>query len=219
MIENAVNNCRYCQVSKNMKDYLKNNKPKFSLLLVCVFFISNILTTLNQDLYQLVLLFPQDIKNISTWYKLLTYPFYTGGLLKWFYSGIIIILSGYIIELRLSKVKLVALIALSSIIGGLIFSTINISDPLNIPIASPVMIIWGLSSCAFMLILRNIKSSNLFEKIVAALFVISLLSIESFDYGFVLGQICVIIFGLLFGLVFGESKSIANIELTNTLSD
>jgi len=189
-----------------MKDYLINNKPRISLLLVGIFFISNLLTLLFDGLYNVILLFPQDIKSVWKWYKLLTYPFYVCGLSRWFYNGIAIVIAGYIIEQRLSAIKVIALIALSSVIGGIIFSIVNIDDPINRPIASLSMIAWGLYSCAFILVVKKIRSSILFEKIVAGLFIVSLLSMSSEDYGFHLGQIGVIIFGLIFGFIFDEGK-------------
>lgn len=196
-----------------IKNYLINNRPGISLLLVKIFFMSTLLTFLIEELHQTILLYPQDIKNIWTWYKLLTYPFYVNGLLNWLYDGIAIIIAGYIIEHRVSKRKVIALIVLSSIIGGLIYSIINVNDPLNSPIGSPTMIAWGLLSCAFILIIKKIRSSILFEKIVAGLFIVSLLSIEVIDYGLLAGQIAVIIFGILYGLIFDEKKTTTNISL------
>lgn len=187
-----------------IKNYLKNNRPIIALSIVYVFFLTNILTLLSDEIYNAVVLFPQDIKNILTWYKLVTYPFYTNGLVRWLHNGLVIVIAGYIVEQRLSRKKVIVFFALTSIIGGLIYSIINVDDPLNRPIASPVMISWGLFSCAFILILKRIKSSLLFEKIVFGLFIISLLFIDFIDFGFFAGRLSVIIFGMLYGLIFDE---------------
>lgn len=203
-----------------MKDYLKNKKPRISLFLVSILFISNILTFFSDGLYQTIILFPKDIQNVSTWYKLLTYPLYVGGLIKWIHSGIVIIIAGYIIEHRLSKAKVISLIVLSSIIGGLIFSSIKVNDPLNTPIASPTMITWGMSTCAFILIVKKIKTSMLFEKLLVGCFIFSLLTIEFIDNGFLIGQIGVMIFGLLYGLIFDKGEpQITRGSLQNLLAD
>ncbi len=187
--------------------YINNNTPFVSLLIVGLLFISNGLTLLFEGLSDEFLLFPQDIKQVGKWYKLLTYPFYVGGLAQWLHSAIVILMSGYVLERRLTKEKVIGLMALSSITGGLIFSLIKVNTlALNVPIASPTMITWGVSSCAFVLVIKQIKASTLLDKIVAGLYLVSLLSMDFIDLGFAMGQVAVILLGLAYGLAFGRIK-------------
>lgn len=119
-------------------------------------------------------------------------------------------MAGYIVEKRLAKMKVVVLILLTTIIGGLIYCLFNLYGPLNRSIASPVMMTWGLASCALTLVLKEFKTTILLEKISAILFILSLLSIQYFDDGFFIGQLGAIIFGLIYGLVLGKPKTALN---------
>ncbi len=175
-----------------MKTYLKNNRPKISLILITVLFFSNILTLFIPKLSEIVLLYPSNLFEPLNWYRLITYPLYVGGLLTWVYNALVILLTGFIIENRLKKPDLIGLITLSSIIGGLIFMIINHGESYDIPIATPTMISWGYWSASIIIGLRFWRTLNLFEKIVIILCFLSVFSIGNENFGFLLGQLTVI---------------------------
>ena len=176
-----------------MKDYLIKQRPGISLILISIFFASNIITLIFDVTQKYILLFPNlELIEPWNWYRLITYPLYIGGLITWFHNTLVIVLTGYIIENRLNKQNIIGLILLSSIIGGLIYVLFN-RDNLLVPIASPVMITWGYWSAAIVIGLNYWKSLILFEKIVLALCLLSILSIWNDNIGFFLGQIIVIL--------------------------
>jgi membrane associated rhomboid family serine protease len=179
-----------------MKTYLKSNLPKISIFLITIFFISNILTLTVPKLSEIVLLYPSNLHEPLSWYRLITYPLYVGGLLAWIHNSLIIVLTGFIIENKLKTKNLISLILFSSIIGGLIFIIVNQGDTYNTPIASPTMISWGYWSATIIIGLRFWRTLNLFEKIVMILCFLSVLSIIGMwhrDFGFFIGQLSVII--------------------------
>jgi membrane associated rhomboid family serine protease len=176
-----------------MKDYLVKQRPRISLILILILFVSNIITLIFYDTQKYILLFPSlDILEPWNWYRLITYPLYVGGLITWLHNSLVIVLTGYIIENRLKKQNIIGLILLSSIIGGLIYIILNHDNPL-IPIASPAMITWGYWAAAIVIGLNYWKSLILFEKIVLILCLLSILSIWNDNFVFLLGQIIVIV--------------------------
>jgi membrane associated rhomboid family serine protease len=175
-----------------MKTYLKNNRPRISLILITIFFVSNILTLLIPRVSDIFLLYPSNLAEPLNWYRLITYPLYVGGLLTWFHNSLIIILTGFIIENKVQKQYLIGLIILSSIIGGLIFIIFNQGETYNIPIATPTMISWGYWSATIIIGLKYWRTLNLFEKIVMILCFLSILNIWNDNFGFLLGQLSVI---------------------------
>ncbi|MGV8091395.1 MAG: rhomboid family intramembrane serine protease [Mangrovibacterium sp.] len=176
-----------------MKTYLKSNRPEISLILIMVLFLSNILTLFIPKLSEIVLLYPSNLFELLNWYRLITYPLYVGGLLTWIYNSLVILFIGFIIENKLKKQDLIGLIILSSIIGGLIFMIINHGKSYDIPIATPTMISWGYWSASIIIGLRFWRTLNLFEKIVIILCFLSVISIENENFGFLLGQLTVIL--------------------------
>jgi membrane associated rhomboid family serine protease len=176
-----------------MKNYLLENRPRISLILIIVLFVSNILTLVISQLYNIVLLFPSNLSEPWNWYKLITYPLYVGGLKTWFLNSLVIILTGYIIESRVKKADMIGLILISSIIGGLFFILLNQSNEFNAPIATPTMISWGYWTAAIVIGLKYFKSLNLFEKIVLFLCFLSIFSLWNDNFGFLIGQIGVIV--------------------------
>ena len=176
-----------------MKNYLIKQRPRISLILILILFVSNIITLTFYDTQKYILLFPSlDLFEPWNWYRLITYPLYVGGLIAWFHNSLVIVLTGYIIENRLKKQKIIVLIFLSSIIGGLIYVLLNRDNPL-VPIASPTMITWGYWAAAIVIGLNHWKSLILFEKIVLALCLLSILSVWNDNIGFFSGQIIVIL--------------------------
>ena len=105
---------------------------------------------------------------------------------------------------------------LSSIAGGLAYSIIHLNTLIEeqSAVASPGAISWGLISCAFILVIKQFRSSTLFEKIVAGLFIliaaytITIFSISGdyIDYGHVAVIIASIIIGGIFGIVFEDRE-------------
>jgi membrane associated rhomboid family serine protease len=176
-----------------MKTYIKSNKPKISLILISVLFISAILTLFIPKLDDVILLYPSNLYEPWNWYRFITYPLHVGGLLAWVHNSLIIVLTGFIIENKLKKQDLIGMILLSSIIGGLVFVIINFGDTYNTPIATPSMISWGYWSATIVIGLKYWRTLNLFEKIVMILCFLSILSIWNDNFGFLLGQLSVII--------------------------
>ncbi|MDB5191134.1 MAG: putative Membrane protein [Segetibacter sp.] len=202
--------------NKEVSDYLVKNKPGVSLYLTGVLFITNIITLITTHLDAYILLYPQDITNVLLWYKLVTYPLFVGGFFAWFQSALVIVSAGYFIEPKFERKKVLLLIALSSVIGGLAYAMANLDDPFNQPIASPTMITWGLSACAVTLILKRIKTAPLMEKIIAGLFLLSFFNLNPSDTGYFLGQVSVIVVGLLFGLFLEEKLTrVSDISFLN----
>ena len=175
-----------------MKIYLKSNRPKISLILITVFFVSNILTLLIPRLSDIFLLYPSNLSEPFNWYRLITYPLYVGGLLTWFHNSLVIFLTGFIIENKVQKQDLIGLIVLSSIIGGLVFIIFNQGETYNSPIATPTMISWGYWSATIIIGLKYWRTLNLIEKIVMILCFLSILSVWNDNFGFLLGQLSVI---------------------------
>ena len=120
-----------------MKTYLKENKPKIALILVLILFLSNILTLLIPGATELIILYPTNISEPWNWYRLLTYSLYVGGLWTWLHNSLVIVLTGYVVESKLSKGEILILVLLSSIIGGLMFMIFNQNQSLNLPVANP----------------------------------------------------------------------------------
>ncbi len=184
-----------------MKDYLIRLRPRISLILILILFVSNIITLVFYDTQKYILLFPSlDLFEPWNWYRLITYPLYVGGLIAWFHNSLVIVLTGYIIENRLKKQNIIGLILLSSIIGGLIYVLFNRDNPL-MPIASPAMITWGYWAASIVIGLNYWKSLNLFEKIVLILCFLSILSIWNDNIGFLFGQVIVIIVIMILTLI------------------
>jgi len=176
-----------------MKTYLKSNLPKISLILITIFFISNILTLLTPRFSEIILLYPSNLFEPLNWYRFITYPLYVGGLLSWIHNSLVIFLTVLIIEKKIRKQYLTGLIILSSIMGGLIFIIINQGGAYNKPIAAPTMISWGYWSATIVIGLKYWRTLNLFEKIVMILCFISILSIWNENFGFFMGQLSVIL--------------------------
>ncbi len=176
-----------------MKTYLKTNRPKISLILISILFISNILFSLIPELREMALLYPSNLSEPLNWYRLITYPLYVGGLSTWIQNSLVIILTGFIIENKVKKKDLIGLILLSTIIGGLVCIIFNQGEEYNIPIATPTMITWGYWSATIIIGLKYWRTLNLFEKIVMILCFLSISSIGNDNIGFLLGQVSVII--------------------------
>lgn len=175
-----------------MKTYLKSNQPKISLILITIFFVSNILTFLIPSIRDIFLLYPSNLPEPLNWYRLITYPLYVGGSLTWFHNSMIIILTGFIIENKVKKQDLIGLIILSSVIGGLIYIILNQGEVYNRPIATPSMISWGYWSATIIIGLKYWRTLNVFEKLVMILCFLSIWSIGSENTGFLFGQLSVI---------------------------
>ncbi len=176
-----------------MKEYLKTHNPRVTLILIGLLFISNILVLFIPSLRQAVLLYPSNLNEPMNWYRFITYPLYVGGLLSWFHNAVVLYFTGLIFEVRLTKRPTILIIFISVLIGGLVAIILNQGDPINRPIASPSMISWGYWSTAIVTGIFYWKSTNLLEKIILGLCIVSLLSINNPDHGFLIGQIVVIV--------------------------
>jgi membrane associated rhomboid family serine protease len=184
-----------------MKDYLIRQRPRISIILISLLFVSNIITLVFYDTQKYILLFPSlDLLEPLNWYRLITYPLFVGGLIAWFHNSLIIVLTGYVIENRLKKQNIIGLILLSSIIGGLTYISFNHDNPLT-PIASPAMITWGYWAASIVIGLNYWKSLNHFEKVVLILCFMSILSIWNDNNGFLYGQVLVIIVIMILTLI------------------
>ena len=176
-----------------MNNYLKENFPKATFILVLLLFIANQTTHAFPALGKYLLLFPSDLKDPLNWYRLLTYALFVFGIKNWLYISIPVILIGFIIEHRVKPYFVPGLIVLSAIVGGLMFAISSQGDPDNIPLGSPTMISWGYWAAAIVVGLKNLKNLNLFEKIVISLLFISVLSLWPRDLSLFFGEITVVI--------------------------
>jgi membrane associated rhomboid family serine protease len=176
-----------------MKTYLKNNLPKISISLVIITFVTNILTLTVPKFGEFVLLYSSNLSEPLNWYRLFTYPLYVGGLLNWVHNSLVIILTGFILENKITRKYLIGLMLISSFVGGLTFIILNQNDGYDLPIAAPTMISWGYWSATIIIGLKYWKTLNLFERIVLILCLLSIFSIANDNVGFFIGQICVII--------------------------
>lgn len=174
-----------------MRTYLKNNLPKFSLILIIIFFVTNLLTLLFPRLSSIFLLYTSNLSEPLNWYRFFTYPLYVGGMINWIHNSLVIFLTGFIIENKLKRKGLIILILLSSFIGGFSFIILNQND--NLSMATPTMISWGYWSATIVLGFKFWKAFNLFEKVIVVLCLMSIFSIWNDNLGFLIGQILVII--------------------------
>jgi len=184
-----------------MKEYLITNRPKISLLMILILFVSAFLTLIFNKMDGFIMLYPSNLSEPLNWYRLLTYPLAVGGLIIWFKTSIVFVLTGYIIEHRVKKFDMLGMIILSSIIGGLFFIILNQNNELNIPIASPVMISWGYWAAAIVIGVKRWRSLNLFEKVIIILCGLSILSIWNDNLGFLIGQLMVIVIVFLIAIL------------------
>ena len=175
------------------KKIRENNLPKISMALVGTFLISSILTLAIPKFGDCVLLYPSNLREPLSWYRLLTYPFYVGGLIPWFHNALVILLTGYIIEKRISRKDLIGLIILSCLIGGFLYILLNQGDIYDTPMASPTMISWGYWSAAIVIGLKIWKNLSKAEKVIMLLCVASMLSAWDENLGFFIGQLSVIL--------------------------
>ncbi|RIJ46265.1 rhomboid family intramembrane serine protease [Maribellus luteus] len=181
-----------------MKAYIKSNWPKLSVVLVGLFFITGILSLTIPAFGKMVLLYSSNLAEPLNWYRLLTYPLYGGGLLNWAHNALVMVLTGFILENRISKKEILAIIVLSAITGGLLFIFLNQNAGYDLTVASPVMISWGYCSATIVIGLKCWGRLNVFEKVVVIMCLASLLSVWNDNIGFLVGQISVItIIGLV----------------------
>ncbi len=176
-----------------MKDYLLTKRPRITIYLILILFVSNIITLISSRIGAFVMLYPSNLGEPWDWYKLVTYPLYVGGLATWFLNSLAMLCYGYITENRIKKKDLVGLILISSIVGGMFFMIFNQTNEFNVPIASPSMIAWGYWAATIVIGIRYWKSLNLFEKIVLGLGFLSILNIWNDNLGFLFSQVIVII--------------------------
>jgi|GEM_PF-1899772 len=184
-----------------MKDYLLTKRPRITIYLILILFVSNIITLIFSQIGALVMLYPSNLGEPCNWYRLVTYPLYVGGLLTWFLNSLALVYYGYIIENRLKRADLVGLILISSIVGGLFFMIFNQNSEFNSPIASPSMIAWGYWAATIIIGIRYWKSLNLFEKIILGFGFLSILSIWNDNLGFLFSQIIVIILIMILTII------------------
>jgi len=101
-----------------MKDYLLTKRPRITIYLILILFVSNIITLISSQIGALVMLYPSNLGEPWNWYRLITYPLYVGGLVTWFLNSLVMLCYGYIIENRIKRTDLIGLILISGIIGG-----------------------------------------------------------------------------------------------------
>lgn len=183
-----------------MKDYLLNKRPRVSIVLVFILLISSILTTIFSQFYDILLLFPSNLNEPWNWYRLFTYPLYCNGLKTWLLNSIPIIAAGYIIESRVKRNEIIGVILISNVMGGLFYIILSQNDELNTPLASPIMISWGYWAAAEVIGIKNVRSLNLFERIVLVLCFVNIFSLWSNNLSFLMGQISSIVTIALFTL-------------------
>ena len=180
-----------------MKEYLREHRPDFAVLMVIVFLLFTILTLMFPLLGKVVLLEPSNLYDPLSWYKLLTYPLYGTGLVTWINHSIILVLIGFIIEKKVKRLDLIGLVIMSTIVGGFLYIVFNQDGP-NVGIASPVMISWGYLGVGIVIGLKDWQYLNLFEKILVILFCLSVPSIYNDNLGFLLGQLTVLTACIIF---------------------
>lgn len=176
-----------------MKQYLIASRPKMTIWFTLIILFTSILFLFIQPLNQIAILNPSDLREPLHWYKLITYPFASAGLLNWIINALALILMGYIIENRFPRKDVLTIMILSSVLGGLIFILFNQNDVYDRGIASPTMISWGYWATTIIIGLKFWKKLNIFEKIIMILCLLSLSSLFFQNLGFLFGKIAVIV--------------------------
>lgn len=100
-------------------------KPIFTIKLITLFLISTILIRtigilFETEISNYLVLYPSNVSQPLNWYKFLTYPLDSIGLIGWFKIALIILPAGYIIEKRTAKKNLITITLISIVLGGLI---------------------------------------------------------------------------------------------------
>ncbi len=188
-----------------MKKYLLENRPKFTITLILILFLSTIITFLLPGINNLIFLRTDNLTQAFNWYRFLTYPLITGGILNWLHNSLVLILTGYIFENRTIRKQMISICLISTLVGGLVFVLSN-HNTIQILIG-PSMISWGYLAATIVCGFKNWKTLNLFEKIIFILSMISLLSvIAPDDIGIIFGQIAVVISVIIFAFGFKTFK-------------
>jgi membrane associated rhomboid family serine protease len=182
-------------------NYLTASRPKFTLWLIAIVLIINIISMLISSINELLILYPSNLNQPLNWYRLITYPFAGVGLLNWLINSIVLILTGFIIESRFKKIDLIAIIIIASIIGGLSYIIFNQNDMYNRGIAGPTMISWGYWAATIVIGIKSWKELKLLEKIVLILCFLGIVSLSFDNFGFLLGQIILIFSILVYTLI------------------
>ncbi len=171
-----------------MKEYLITERPRITIYLILILFVSNFITLIFAQIRRLVMLYPSNLGEPCNWYKIITYPLYVGGLFIWFLNSLALLCYGYVIENRIKRNDIFGLILISSIVGGLFFMIFNQNNKLDVPIASPSMIACGYWAATIVIGLKFWKSLNLIEKIILRLAFLSILIIWNDNLEFLFSQ-------------------------------
>jgi membrane associated rhomboid family serine protease len=182
-----------------MKQYLIENRPRFTITLVLILLISGILTTFLPWISNLIILNTNNLTQPSNWYRFFTYPLIVGGLFNWLWNSIVLLLTGYVFENRTTKGYMIAICLISTFIGGMIYSIFN--QGTLIGLIGPSIISWGYISAIIVCGLKFWKTLNVYEKVILILSMISLLSIIAPEnIGIILSQIIVVTFVAILAL-------------------
>ena len=89
-----------------MKEYLITKRPRITIYLILILFVTNFITLIFSQIGELVMLYPSNLGEPWNWYRLITYPLYVGGLIAWFLNSLPILCYGYVIENRIKRLNL-----------------------------------------------------------------------------------------------------------------
>jgi membrane associated rhomboid family serine protease len=172
-------------------------KSSITLILIIILIISGIISSLFPSISKYMCLYPSNLNEPRNWYRLITYSFYLEPINTWFVHSFSILLFAYFIEIKLKKVEMLALIMLSSIIGGLFFMIFNQNIFFAFPIGSPSMIEYGYWSASLVIGIKYWKTYTIFEKIVLIYILLCVVNIYNSNPGIFAGHIFVTVIILI----------------------
>jgi membrane associated rhomboid family serine protease len=158
-----------------MKDYLIKNRPKVTIYLVLILFLSNLIIQKFCQLTCYIALYPTNLTEPSNYYRLLIYPLFHGGLKLWLLESIGLILFGYMIENKLTRIDIISLILFSTLGGGVFYMLFNQNIENDTPLLGTALIIWGYWASAIVIGFKYHKYLNEFEKLIMIVCIIGIL--------------------------------------------
>jgi membrane associated rhomboid family serine protease len=166
-------------MKENIKSYLIENRPRTIINIVCLFFLTTLLVivlniTGHENIANYLYLYTSNVFEPRNYYRLVTSACFSGSLITWFFVSIALILSGFIIEQRTTKKRIIQLTIFSAMVGGLIFIILK-NDKTNIPYIGQSMIVCAFIAFAIICGLIFWKKLILFEKGIVVFFIINVI--------------------------------------------
>lgn len=174
-----------------MKNHLTGNKPVVASALAGLFLVTCLAGMFFPPLNDALMLYPANVTQPANWYRFLTFPLSSaGGLGTWLYNALLLLFMGNIIEHRMKRQHLLALLLLASCTGGLLYASLY-RNPYGYPadlepgIAGPGMISWGYFTAAAIYTFRNMNAVptpvRVIMLLLAPLIVVSMTTVSHYS--------------------------------------